>query len=148
MELIQTGFKGCIIYPSWLAYLLTVESLQWVGMCEWNCTGDAACRSAHSRTDRVAAHPAVPMPSGTIKVKVVFFASAKAAAGVDEWQAELPEGSKTTALRQAIAARFKLLGEHALELPLAINQQYVSVDADPVLEHRDEVALIPPISGG
>ena len=53
------------------------------------------------------------MPSDTIKVKVVFFASAKAAAGVDEWQAELPEGSKTTALRQAIAARFKLLGEHA-----------------------------------
>ena len=88
------------------------------------------------------------MPSDTIKVKVVFFASAKAAAGVDEWQAELPEGSKTTALRQAIAARFKLLGEHALELPLAINQQYVSVDADPVLEHWDEVALIPPISGG
>ena len=87
------------------------------------------------------------MPSDTIKVKVVFFASAKAAAGVDEWEAELPEGSKTTALRQAIAA-FKLLGEHALELPLAINQQYVSVDDDPVLEHRDEVALIPPISGG
>ena len=38
------------------------------------------------------------MPSDTIKVKVVFFASAKAAAGVDEWQAELPEGAKTTAL--------------------------------------------------
>ena len=92
--------------------------------------------------------PPREMPSDTIKVKVVFFASAKAAAGVDEWQAELPEGAKTTALRQAIAARFKLLGAHALELPLAINQQYVSVDADPVLEHRDEVALIPPISGG
>jgi molybdopterin converting factor small subunit len=35
-----------------------------------------------------------------------------------------------------------------MELPLAVNQQYVCVDEDPVLEHRDEVALIPPISGG
>ena len=82
------------------------------------------------------------MPSDTIKVKVVFFASAKAAAGVDEWQAELPEGAKTTALRQAIAARFKLLGEHALER-LARHERLRVLSLEPltVLKPRGLVAL-------
>ena len=88
------------------------------------------------------------MPSDTIKVKVVFFASAKVAAGVDEWQAELPEGARTSDLRKAMEEKFMFLKGHAMELPLAVNQQYVGVDEAPVLEHRDEVALIPPISGG
>ena len=53
------------------------------------------------------------MPSDTIKVKVVFFASAKAAAGVDEWQAELPEGAKVTDVAKAIGAKWKALDDAA-----------------------------------
>lgn len=78
----------------------------------------------------------------------------------------LSRGSRTSDLRQvidayirsaapprdaqALAEKFSLLRVTALadDTAIAINQQYVSVDADPELCNGDEVALIPPISGG
>ena len=70
------------------------------------------------------------MPSDTIKVKVVFFASAKAAAGVDEWEAELPCG---VLLRVGSAA---LSGSGVGAPPL---QTFVNVDCtSPAIDCADE----------
>ena len=49
---------------------------------------------------------------------------------------------------QLVAREFPLLGDTARETALALNQGYVAVETDPILSDGDEVALIPPISGG
>lgn len=79
---------------------------------------------------------------------MLMFASAKDLAGTGECDLELPEGSKTSDLRVALEKKFILLREVVSDVALAINQEYISTDDDPVLHDRDEVALIPPISGG
>ncbi|KAJ8601785.1 hypothetical protein CTAYLR_006805 [Chrysophaeum taylorii] len=90
-----------------------------------------------------------------ITVKVLLFASARELAQSSECTLELPRGSKTSDLRRvspatALASKFKLLDvtSLAMDTAIALNQAYVSVDDDPVLSNGDEVALIPPISGG
>mmetsp|Transcript_36308 Transcript_36308/g.111345 ORF Transcript_36308/g.111345 Transcript_36308/m.111345 type:complete len:89 (-) Transcript_36308:35-301(-) len=88
------------------------------------------------------------MTDKTITVKCVFFGSAKEMAGVGEYAATVPEGARASVLRKQLAERFVILGDAALETNIALNQQYVAVDDDPVLSDRDEVAMIPPISGG
>ena len=62
--------------------------------------------------------------ASTIRVNVLFFASAREMAGCDTFEAVLPAGARTSALRQALKDRFKLLGEGAMDTPLAINEQY------------------------
>ena len=47
-----------------------------------------------------------------------------------------------------LAAKFVLLSECVFDVALAINEEYVGVDDDPELFDNDELALIPPISGG
>lgn len=81
---------------------------------------------------------------------MLLFASARELADTSECDVELAPGSTTSTLRQVLASKFPLLGMTALaaETAIALNQQYVSVDDDPVLSAGDEVAVIPPISGG
>ena len=89
-----------------------------------------------------------PLTGPTIKVKVLFFASAREMAGCDRYVAELPVGARTSTLRAHLKDKFLLLGEGALDTPMAINEAYVPYDEDPELSDLDDVALIPPISGG
>lgn len=80
-----------------------------------------------------------------IRVLVRLFASYREAAGVGHIQVELPDGSR---VRDAISA---VLRDHPLvaegrQLVMARNREYV--DADAALADGDELALIPPVSGG
>ena len=86
--------------------------------------------------------------ASTIRVNVLFFASAREMAGCDRYVAELPVGARTSTLRAHLKDKFLLLGEGALDTPMAINEAYVPYDEDPELSDLDDVALIPPISGG
>mmetsp|Transcript_6704 Transcript_6704/g.17534 ORF Transcript_6704/g.17534 Transcript_6704/m.17534 type:complete len:91 (-) Transcript_6704:405-677(-) len=90
------------------------------------------------------------MEADSITVVVLLFASARELANTDRCVMNLAAGSKASALREALATKFPLLRITALadDTAIAINQQYVSFDDDPVLNDHDEVALIPPISGG
>ena len=84
-------------------------------------------------------------------VRVLFFASARELAGVSDAEFDLSslEGGRTTsALRRAIAVQFPLTEELVQDVTLAVNQVYVSAGDDPELKEGDEVALIPPVSGG
>jgi len=47
-----------------------------------------------------------------------------------------------------LASTFPLLDAVVHEAAIAINQTYVAVGEDPTLSDGDEVAIIPPISGG
>jgi molybdopterin synthase sulfur carrier subunit len=90
--------------------------------------------------------------SSSIQVKVLFFASAREAAGATETQVLLPAThATTTALRQRLANDYPSLSGMVLDedsITLALNEEYVGAGQVLDLKSGDCVALIPPISGG
>ena len=84
-----------------------------------------------------------------MKVKVLLFAKAREIVGRPEIEVEL-EGETTThaALLSKIGSEaFPALEPILSVCILAINQEY-STDSNNLIRSSDEVALIPPISGG
>jgi molybdopterin synthase catalytic subunit len=81
-----------------------------------------------------------------MNVRVLFFASYREIAGADELRVELPAG----AVAADLVARLRERGESWARLPpspaLAVNLEYAAL-ATPLRE-GDEVAFIPPVSGG
>lgn len=80
-----------------------------------------------------------------MRVLVRLFASYREAAGRGHYEMELPEGA---VVRDVLS---RIVGEHPLlrsqrEIVAARNREYVALDAP--LAEGDEVALIPPVSGG
>jgi molybdopterin synthase catalytic subunit len=76
-------------------------------------------------------------------VRIRLFAQLRERAGASELSLELPEGA---CVRDALAdARVAALAD-GLPLVLAINREYAAEDAP--LATGDELALIPPVSGG
>jgi molybdopterin converting factor small subunit len=92
--------------------------------------------------------------SSTITVKVLFFASAREAAGnVNQQVVELVSNKNddTNGLRNKLAELYPNLASFVLDdksITLALNEEYVPSGAVLQLKHGDTVALIPPISGG
>jgi MoaE-MoaD fusion protein len=76
-----------------------------------------------------------------MKVTVRLFAILRERAGSDRIELELPEGARVA---DALAAVDDLAG--GLSLVMAVNREYAA--ADQPLEAGDELALIPPVSGG
>ena len=81
-----------------------------------------------------------------MKVAVKLFAAARELAGRGEVEIELPPGADVAELRQALAAKAPPLAALAARSLVAVNAEYAG-DATPVAE-GDELALIPPVSGG
>lgn len=79
-----------------------------------------------------------------ISVHVRLFASYREAAGVSQLETSLIEGASVSDLVDLLSERLPAL--RATRGLIAVNHEYVSSDA--VLQHGDEVALIPPVSGG
>lgn len=92
--------------------------------------------------------------AATIQIKVLFFASAReAAGGVSQIELLLPEATATTAVvRQTLAERYPgALATMVLDevsITFAVNEEYLSPNQVLRLKNGDTVALIPPISGG
>lgn len=74
-------------------------------------------------------------------VRIRLFAMLRERAGTSELSLELPDGAR---VRDALAAVEELAG--GLPLVMAVNREYA--DADAPLAPGDELALIPPVSGG
>jgi molybdopterin synthase catalytic subunit len=82
-----------------------------------------------------------------MRVRLLLFASAReAAGGVCEVQLDVLNGSTAADALSAALTRFPGLAPLRPCLQLAVNQKY-ALPESPVAE-GDEVALIPPISGG
>lgn len=80
------------------------------------------------------------------KVQVLLFARARELAGVSEVTLEIEDGWTTLHCFEAIVANFPALKPITSCIVVALNQSYVS---EPVgVKDGDELALIPPISGG
>jgi molybdopterin converting factor subunit 1 len=88
----------------------------------------------------------------TIQVQVLFFASAREAAGnISSVELDLESEANTAVLRKKLAEMYPKLASMVLDeenLTLALNEEYVSSGQTLPLKTGDTVALIPPISGG
>jgi molybdopterin converting factor subunit 1 len=82
--------------------------------------------------------------AATIGVHVRLFASYREAAGVNRLETTLPSGATVQRMLEQLAHQVPgLLQTRGL---VAVNHTYVQ--AETVLQDGDEVALIPPVSGG
>ncbi len=80
----------------------------------------------------------------TITVK--FFALARDRAGTGETTLEVPSIATVDSVAKTIGERFPKLAPMLPKVAFAINQSYVT--ADVLLKGGDELAVIPPVSGG
>jgi molybdopterin converting factor subunit 1 len=81
-----------------------------------------------------------------MKIKVLFFASCRELVGHKEMEVEMAEGSSAADLKSHLMGCYPRLVGLAPVLSLAVNAEYAD-EATP-LQEGDEVALIPPVSGG
>ena len=81
-----------------------------------------------------------------MRVSVRFFAMFRERAGVSHTEVELPDGASPAQLLVQLRSRFPSLPSEDSPVLMAVNSEYVSEEA--VLQDGDEVAFIPPVSGG
>jgi molybdopterin synthase catalytic subunit len=81
-----------------------------------------------------------------MQIKVLFFGVTRDLTGLQEEQAEIPEGANLEGLWDRYAARFPRLSDLSSVLLLAVNQEIA--DRASRLQDGDEVAFLPPVSGG
>lgn len=81
-----------------------------------------------------------------MQIRVLFFGLLKDICGHAEERLDLPEGSTAGAVFEHYAASFPSLRKMASSIVLARNHEFART-ADPLSE-GDEVALLPPVSGG
>jgi len=81
-----------------------------------------------------------------MRVRVKFFAALREVVGTESFDMDLPEGSKVSQLWGTLETRFADLKSHAGRVQVAVNQEYASTDME--LRAADEVAFLPPVSGG
>lgn len=87
-----------------------------------------------------------PTGDEKMKIKVKFFASYREAVGMDELDLEMEGGSNVSQLLEAVKALHPAIGELIEPLIVSVNKEYA--DFNKVLKDGDEVALLPPVSGG
>ncbi|TAM75977.1 MoaD/ThiS family protein [bacterium] len=81
-----------------------------------------------------------------MRIRVVAFARARELLGAGELSLEIAESSTLTQLRERLQREAPRLGELGSSLRLARNGT-LTTEGEPLCE-GDEVALLPPVSGG
>jgi len=81
-----------------------------------------------------------------MKVRVKFFAILRERAGAAEISKEISDGSTVAQLWESLQKDHPKLAGPTFRLLYAVNQNYVTPEQ--VLKDGDEVAIIPPVSGG
>ena len=88
----------------------------------------------------------VPPVSQTIRVKILFFGRLKELAGHAEDSLEFAEGATIEQLFALYAARHPELVKYRSSVVASRNQEFAAWDTP--LRSGDEVAFLPPVSGG
>jgi molybdopterin converting factor subunit 1 len=81
-----------------------------------------------------------------MQVTVKLFAILRDRAEVSEVLLDLPEASDVSAASSALAEQFPAIRDFLPRIAYAVNREYAP--ASTMLEDGDELALIPPVSGG
>lgn len=83
----------------------------------------------------------------SVQIKVLFFAKARdITGGLTELQLEVSQGSTTEDCLNKLVDKFPGLEEIRKCIVVAVNEEYATESA--VVKDKDELAIIPPISGG
>ena len=81
-----------------------------------------------------------------MRIRVKLFAILRDAAGEAELELQLPDRATVESARQALSVQFPALAKYLPRVAFAVNQSYVKTEIQ--LHADDELALIPPVSGG
>lgn len=81
-----------------------------------------------------------------MRVHVLFFGQLKEITGVTEEDAELSDGARVEDLFERYGRRFPKLAQFRPSIAASVNQEYAGWRA--LLSTGDEVAFLPPVSGG
>jgi molybdopterin converting factor subunit 1 len=88
----------------------------------------------------------VSSATSAIHVKVLFFGRLREVAGGAEESVELPPGSRIEELFATFVARRPELGRFRASLVASRNQEFAAWSTH--LHSGDEIAFLPPVSGG
>lgn len=81
-----------------------------------------------------------------MKIRVRFFAGLRERLGQSELALDLPAGTDVAQFKTHLAAEYPALGLDQQRFTVTVNRAYARPDVE--LHDGDEVALIPPVSGG
>jgi molybdopterin converting factor subunit 1 len=79
-------------------------------------------------------------------IRVQLFAVTREAAGTGNCSIDLKPGDTVVQLLDQLCSRYPAIGPHRLFLRVAVNRNYSALTS--VLRDGDDVAVIPPMSGG
>ena len=137
-----------------------------IGLVSWSRSGAACCSAGSSRARGSPGRATCSAPSADswrracwreatpsgrpprrsicrVEVTVRLFAMLRERAGAPELTLELPDGAR---VRDALASEPLAALADGIPLVMAVNREYA--DGEQVLDAGDELALIPPVSGG
>jgi molybdopterin converting factor subunit 1 len=81
-----------------------------------------------------------------MRITVRLFAILRERAGASEFALELPAAATVATARDALIRQYPALTDLWARVAFAVNRSYAPLDAQ--LRDGDEVAVIPPVSGG
>jgi molybdopterin converting factor subunit 1 len=81
-----------------------------------------------------------------MRIVVRLFALMREKAGTETVDIELADGANATQALTALQSQYPVLAPYLPRVRLALQMSFI--DADTVLRPGDELALIPPVSGG
>ncbi len=81
-----------------------------------------------------------------MRVKVLFFGMLRELIGRSSEEIDVEPGARLETVFERYASQFPRVREMQGSIVLARNQEFASADVE--LEHGDEIALMPPVSGG
>jgi molybdopterin converting factor subunit 1 len=81
-----------------------------------------------------------------VHVRIRLFARLRELAGASELTRDVPEGSTALDAWRALVAEFPPLADYSRSISCAVNEDYAKLAAP--LRDGDEVAFLPPVSGG
>ena len=79
-------------------------------------------------------------------VTIRLFARLREMAGASDLTRELPDGSSARDAWNALVAEFPAMADYTRAISCAVNEDYARLTA--ALKDGDEVAFLPPVSGG
>ena len=81
-----------------------------------------------------------------MRITIRFFALLREKAGLSEWAMEAPFNTTVAQATDMLAARFPAIAAALPRTAFAVNMS--KVGGETILKEGDELALLPPVSGG